>query len=393
MRWWKANYSVLWVLSTAFLFWAVLETRTLAQDNYDPVPAAGERPSERQLVYTTNRGNGVVWPNHQKETEAIFDASVVIQVDGGTGGQLTAPATAILTTSAIVERAAKAAFQFEPAKVREALQISASYPGLRMTRLEVRLLQAPGVEWKEGDAEKLVYALTDALRAALGESTDAVIRANTAATKQWQKELEESSAMLAEIRTQQKAIRDGLRNVPLQYHDPSVGARNATNQLNMLDQQIRQVDEQLARIDPGPMALLEEWEQLVKLREEKLRQLKEENRGTAELKDAQIQLAEDRAKLESIRSGSDRSTRSSISEAARLKARVESLHQQRDELTAGLAKLESPEVQTLLDKQQQLAADEQKLRRAITQANSRIDHYPRQQPERFVVTILDGEAD
>ena len=138
-----------------------------------------------------------------------------------------------------------------------------------------------------------------------------------------------------------------------------------------------------------------EWEQVVKLREEKLAQLTSDKRPAGEVKDAEIQLTEARAKLESIKNGVDRSGRSDGGNFARTRSRLQSQQKSYDELKVLVTKLESDEIQELFDKDQRLTATELQLRQEASQAANRSENVRRQyqRPARYLVTVLDGVRD
>jgi hypothetical protein len=386
MRSWKALCGLA-LLMAGTMSWQVTALAQTTADARSPV--AGEhlddRPAYPSIV------NSAVWPQQKKDRETEFEASVVIQVDGDANfSQMASPTVALLTTSALVENAATKAFGMDRPKVRESLQVIASGAGLRMTRLEVRLLKTPGVEWKDGDAQKLIDALADGLRAALNQSANAAARLGEEAQQRREAELAASNQKLADVRAQQSQLRQKLSEIPAQFLDRNLGGRNAADELQMVQQQIRQYEEQLASKNPAATALLTEWEELVKLREEKLEQLKEEKRPASEVKDAEIQLAEARAKLASSQTGTDRFPRPDVADVARLKSRIEPLRKREDELKALTAKLNSPELQEWFEKQQQLATAEETLRNETMIARTTGSQWRRQAPSGFIVTILDG---
>lgn len=372
---------------------AAMSSAAMAQEA-GPVPHSPNDPQPASRSYYRGAlSTGLSWPNHSKEVEVVSDASAVIQVDGDADfGQTAMSAMSILTTSAIIEKAANSALKLDAAKARAALEVIAITAGPRMTRLEVRLLKAPGVEWKDGDAEKILHALADGLRGALEQSTTALANAQSQSIKQWEKDSAETAAKLANVRAQQREVRKLLNDIPANYRDPAHGARNAANQLAQMEMEIKRLNEQLESTDPGLKTLLSEWEQIVKLREEKLAQLTSDKRPAGEVKDAEIQLGEARAKLESIRTGVDRSGRSDGGNFARTRTRLQSQQKSYDELKAVVAKLESADIEGLFDKDQQLMAAEQQLRMEATQAASRGEQVRRQfqRPVRYYVTVLDG---
>jgi len=380
-----------------FAAWSAIAAAASAQDPQGVPGSANDRPAGNRHYLQGPHSMGLAWPNHVKEAEVESDASVVLQVDGDGdyGTQSGLGAMAILTTSAIVEKAASSALKLDAAKTRAGLEVVAMSAGPRMTRLEVRLLKAPGMDWKEGDAEKLIAALADGLRAALEESTNALADAQAQSAKQWEKESAEVAAKLANVRLQQREVRKQLQDIPANFREPTNGARNAANQLAQMEIDLKRLNEQLESADPGMKALLGEWEQVVTLREEKLAQLTTDKRPAGEIKDAEIQLTEARAKLESIKNGVDRSGRSDGGNFARTRSRLQSQQKSYDEMKALVTKLESDEIQQLFDKDQRLTAAELQLHQEASQAANRSEQVRRQyqRPARYLVTVLDGVRD
>jgi hypothetical protein len=360
-----------------------------AEDRPSVPVVAGPQTNERPVI--TTHLNGSVWPQHKGERETQFEASVVIQVDGDAPStHVGSPAAALLTTSALVEQAAHKATGMERAQVREAIQVVATSAGLKMTRLEVRLLKTPGVEWKEDDAVKMIDALADALRAALQQSASAATRLGAEDAAQLANELAAANQKLANLQKEQQEIRQKLAEIPPQYLDRNVGNRSVQSELRGVEQQLRMYEEQLATKNPAASELLDEWQELVKLREEKLKQLQDEKRPAAEVRDAEIALTEARAKLAQTQAGSGRFPASDAAEVARLKARIEQNKKKQAELQTLADKLRSPEWQNLLERQDQLMAEEQDVQREIITVRGRSQPFRRQPAGRHVVTILDG---
>lgn len=360
-----------------------------AQERPSAPVVAGPQSDDRPVI--TTLVNGSVWPQHKGERETQFESSVVIQVDGDAPAtHLGSPAAALLTTSALVEQAAHKATGVERSRVREAIQVVATSAGLKMTRLEVRLLETPGVDWKAGDADKVIQALADGLRAALNQSAVAASRLGEEEAAERAKEVAEVNQKLADLQKEKEEVRRKLAEIPPQYVDRNIGARSIANELQNVEQQLRMNEEQLATKNPAAGELLNEWQELVRLREEKLKALKAENGPAAEVRDAEIALAESRAKLSQAHAGTDRSDRSDVAEISRLKARIEQGKRQQAELKELAEKLKSADWQGLLEKQQQLSAAEDALRHESMIVRTRGTQFRRQPVGRFLVTILDG---
>lgn len=391
MRGWQA------VGSSGVLLISAIVAR--AQDN-NPTPptlVSGQQPDSRPVMQQLDARpvvslvNGSMWPQHKEPRETQFEASVVIQVDGDAAAtHMGSPTVALLTTSALVEQAAHKATGIERAKVRDAIQVIATGAGFKMTRLEVHLLKAPGVDWKPEDAQKVIDALADGLRAALNQSAVAAAKLGEEEAAQRANELAEVNQKMAAVQKEKEEVRRKLAEIPPQYVDPYNGARGVAGELQNIEQQLRMNEEQLAMKNPAASELLNEWQELVKLREEKLKQLKQDNSPAAEVRDAEIALAESRAKLAQAQTGTDRSSRSDVSEIARLKSRIEQGKRQQAELKALAEKLRSPEWQGLLEKQQELSQAEDALRNEQMMLRSRRPQFRQQPTGRFVVTILDG---
>jgi hypothetical protein len=356
-------------------------------------PTSGQNGGQQSEVRPTFNSlmNGSAWPQLKGDRETQYEASAVIQVDGDAMAmQISSPTVALLTTSVLVERAAQKAIGMDRAKVREALQVIATSAGHRMTRLEVRLLKTPGVEWKEDEAVKMIDALADALRAALQQSATAATRLGAEDAAQLANELAAANQKLANLQKEQQEIRQKLAEIPPQYLDRNVGDRSVQGELRGVEQQLRMYEEQLATKNPAASELLDEWQELVKLREEKLKQLQDEKRPAAEVRDAEIALTEARAKLAQTQAGSGRFPASDAAEVARLKARIEQNKKKQAELQTLADKLRSPEWQNLLERQDQLRAEEQDVQREIITVRGRSQPFRRQPAGRYVVTILDG---
>jgi DNA repair exonuclease SbcCD ATPase subunit len=360
-----------------------------AQDRPSAPVVAGPQADLRPVV--TSLMNGSIWPQHKGERETQFESSVVIQVDGDAPAtHLGSPAAALLTTSALVEQATHKATGVERARVREAIQVIATSAGLKMTRLEVRLLKTPGVDWKADDADKVIHALADGLRAALNQSAVAASRLGEEDAAEQAKEVAEVNQKMADLQKEKEEVRRRLAEIPPQYVDRNIGARSIANELQNVEQQLRMNEEQLASKNPAASELLNEWQELVRLREEKLKSLKAENGPAAEVRDAEIALAESRAKLSQAHAGTGRSERSEVAEISRLKARIEQGKRQQAELTELAQKLKSADWQGLLEKQQELSQTEDSLRNEQMMLRSRRPQFRQQPTGRFLVTILDG---
>lgn len=356
-----------------------------------------ERPGTSPSVRMEGPLERSVWPVNPAAESVAFESSIVVQIDGG-GEQtsfVTGPNIAsILTTTPVVERAAKDSLGLTPAVVRSLVQISASPCGVGLTRIDARLLKSKDRAWQPQDADKMLLALVDGIRSVLTESIRAKEAAVAIEKKQVDEEWTATEEKLGQVRKAKYRYHQISKDIPSNFRQNEYGISQANNQLDGVQQELARMSEQMASLEPA-LKLLSEREQLVKLRAEKVAQLKKEGKSEAEIKEAELQLAESEANLESLRSSQNRSGRGEALEAQRLQSRMKSSQKQIEMLTNIVAKLESEEYRQLADQQRVMQQSEQQLQNTLSELINRRESIDRNRRRiiPFRLTVLDGIAD
>lgn len=345
-------------------------------------------------------GSGVessVWPVNQSPESIAYESSLIVQIDGGweqpsyaNGPNL----SSILTTTPVVERAAKASLQLAPAAVRSLVQVSAFRCGGELTRIDVRLLKSKDHDWHPQDVDKMLSSLVEGVRSVLNESIHAKKTACAIEKKQVDDEWSATEEKLNEIRKAKHKYYQLSRDIPSNLRQNDYGLSHANSQLEGSKQELARMNEQMASLEPA-LKLLFEREQLVKLRSEKLQQMKKEGRPDAEIKESELQLAESEANLESLRSNQNRSGRGEVMEAQRLQSRIKTTQKQIETLTEVVAKLESDEYRQLADQQRVMQQSEQQLQNTLSELINRREAIDRnlRRVIPFRLTVLDGIPD
>jgi chromosome segregation ATPase len=274
-------------------------------------------------------------------------------------------------------------------------------PAGRYTRLDVSLRKNDKLDLPANAARDLLAALCDRLKGALEESARATRDVQQSRSQELQRQMDDAKNRLQEVRSKTKSFRDAMSQLPNDYGsgDPQYALRNIRQQRNQIESELTRARARLAALEPGSGPLATEWEQVVKLREQRVAALKGEGKTSAsELSEAQAKLAEARAQLAALKRADNdgqptRSGRSS--EVPQLKAQIAEIEVRLKPYAEAMAKLEDPKIAEAADQMQDMQMQEQRVRSEITEIQNRMDSFRRtaQFEPKIVVTVLDGEPD
>jgi chromosome segregation ATPase len=342
----------------------------------------------------------------QPVPDAVQLVSCVLQIDtdGTTDGSRpdAQSATALATSTALLDAAAEKALDMKSQQRRDLVVVSAYPAGYRFTKLEVALRPSKDVQYKPTAARDMMMAVCEGLKGAYQESATAQRKLAAGRREQAEKDLQAARTRAAELRQKVKAARDLLGGN--EGMDPAYHVRNLRQQRQSMEQDLNRHRARLAAIDPGSGPLVAEWESVVKLREQRVNELKtavEAKKSQAnDLAEAEARLAEARAQLaaakQSFPGNNDPSVRTArAGEIASIRGQIAEAETRLKPVVEQLAKLEDPANAAMVDGFQELQQEEQRARNAISEANNRLETI--RQQTRFdpavSVTILDGKPD
>jgi hypothetical protein len=336
--------------------------------------------------------------------DVVQQVSVVLQVDGSMGDDGynrvdTSSIASLLGSTAVIDSAVKSVLKVTPTQRREIVIVNSQPAGNRYTRLEVALRKTDQVELPPDAAEKVLAALTDRLKAALQESANAARSVQQAREGDLQKQMEGARGRLQEARTKSRETRDALSklSVEISNNDPQYVIRNTRQQRNQVEAELNRSKARLAALEPASGPLSAEWEEVVKIRTQRLDDAKKTD-NKADIAEAQAKLAEAKAQLASIKraaEGSDANRSNNRSEASQIRVQIAEQEARLKPLAEAMEKLEDPKFVDLLEQQPELQAQEQRARTEINEIQNRLDNFRRiaQMDPRIVITVLDGEPD
>jgi hypothetical protein len=356
----------------------------------------GTSPPPRSGLLSPMFGTGVTWPSTKPEGTPVQHASMVIQVDADSDRSSYPPqATAIMTSSAFMEGVLKKTLSDKSEKARAAVQLI-SFDTNRVTRIDMLLYRVDGVDWKDGDGQRLLVAVKEELQRAFDESANAINSAGEKARKEWLASVASTKDSLEKVRVEQKQVRELWQAIPLNFrHD---GLRMVEQFLGSAEGQVQQLREQLINMGPPPELdpLAQDWQQVVQSRMERLATLKSEKAPENDVKEAELALKEAMA-IAAILKRSDVPGQFpfGVNEYRKIKSRLEFKEKEVTQYRELLNKLNTPEYEALPERQQRLDSDEQILRTQLTQLYSDRSNLASKSrgAVKYEITILDGIPD
>jgi hypothetical protein len=336
-------------------------------------------------------------------TDAEQHLSIVLQVDADTDQSQVRDAqgaVALLTSTALIDAAIDASLKVDPELRRKLIVVNATPAGYRFTRLEVSLRKSDSIEWKPNDSKDLAAALCDQLKRAFEESTRAAAQFQQLRQQELQQKIDTVTNKLATVRKQIRVYRDAVGVAANESTDPQYSLRSLRQQKQSMERELGTYRTRLAALEPPAAPVASEWQQVIDLREQRLKELKEAAKDgkdlTAEIKAVQDKLAEARAKLaEAKRTDlNDQRRPTRFNEAQQINSQIADIESRLKPVLEGIAKLEDPKVQEMSDKLPELTMEEQRLRNELQELRIREDGIRRatQWEPKVLITVLDGKA-
>ncbi|MDB5293715.1 MAG: hypothetical protein JWL69_4956 [Phycisphaerales bacterium] len=310
-------------------------------------------------------------------------------------------AAALLTSTALADPAAEKVLGLSPEKRRELVVINVYPSGFRMARVEVILRKSADAHYKPDASDKLMGALLDNLKAAYAQSAEASRKAIQSRREPLEKELETAKKRADELHAKQREARTQTAGISPNYGDPTINLSNLRQTKRNYESQLSNNRARLQTLEPNPAPLVKEWTDVLKLREQRLAELKaavEKGSATAaEVTEQEAKLAEAKAQL--TRATQDASTsdngnaRYRNTEAASLRTNIADTEDRLKQTNEQIAKLEDPKFLALLEQLPEMQQEEQRVRNTISELTSRLEQIRRstQVEGTVTVTVLDGK--
>jgi hypothetical protein len=311
-------------------------------------------------------------------------------------------AAALLTSTALMDPAAKEAIGLSPAQRQASVVVNVLPVGPQMARVEVILKRGAGSHYAVGDAAKLGAALIERLKAALAESHEASRAAALARRQPIEKELATAKAKIDDIHAKQRAVR--AHDPRSGYSDPSMELNNVRNQKKSTESELARNRARLATLEPNTAPLIAQWNEIVTLRRKQLDDLKkaapgQDPKASADaIRAAEDKLADAQAQLATARQatapadGTNSNFRNN--EIVNLHTTIADEENRLKDSNDQIARLQDPKYLALLDQLPEMQNEENRLRSQTFELQNRLDQIRRStQDEGTVrVTVLDGQG-
>jgi len=333
--------------------------------------------------------------------DLIDQVSCVIQIDsdidpnygGRNDGQT---ATALLTSSTLKDSAIERMNNGQVQKAKQQIQVQAYSTAPQLVRVTVLLMK--GAEpFPPGSANKLMSALCDSLKSAFEASNRASLQVINSRNDTLQKQLDSARERFSSVRAKLRQARDTASGSGYGYDSDNM-LSNLMNQKRSNDSELSRARARLAALDPGASPLVNEWDQVVKLRQKQLDDAKKAQQAgktsASDVTEMEARLAEAKAQLAAIK-GSDARSPSRVNrdgEISSLRGQIAELEDRAKNTDEQIARLKDPKVRELQDQIPDLQQQEQQLRNEISDLSSRMDQARRtlRSTGNVTITILDG---
>ncbi|MDB5329461.1 MAG: hypothetical protein JWP03_612 [Phycisphaerales bacterium] len=310
-------------------------------------------------------------------------------------------AVALLTSTALADPAAEKVLGLTAEKRRDLVVVNVYPAAFRVARVEVILRKSADVQYKADAGEKLMGALLVNLKAAYAQSAEASRKAIQARREPLEKELDAAKKRADELRAKQREARTQTAGITPNYGDPATSLINQRQTKRTLESQLSNYRARLQTLEPSSGPLVREWTDVLKLREQRLAELKAGvAKGTAtaaEVTDEEAKLAEAKAQLtratQDASSSDNGNARFRDGEATTLHTNIADTEDRLKQANDQIARLEDPKFMALFEQLPDMLQEEQRLRNTISELTGRLDQIRRstQIEENVVVTVLDGK--
>lgn len=310
-------------------------------------------------------------------------------------------AAALLTSTALADPAAEKVLGLSPEKRREMVVINVYPSGFRMARVEVILRKSADAHYKPDASDKLMGALLDNLKAAYAQSAEASRKTIQARREPLEKELETAKKRADELRVKQREARTQTAGIIPNYGDPTTNLANLRQTKRNSETQLSGYRARLQALEPSSGPLVKEWTDVLKLREQRLAELKAAvDKGTAtaaEVTEQEAKLAEAKAQLtratQDTSASDNGNARFRNNEATSLRTNIADAEDRLKQANEQIAKLEDPKFIALFEQLPEMQQEEQRVRNTISELTSRLEQIRRstQVEGTVTVTVLDGK--
>jgi predicted nucleic acid-binding Zn-ribbon protein len=336
-------------------------------------------------------------------------ASCVVQIDsdfsgnpygyqGGASDNQTA--AGLLSSTLLVDSAVARIPDAKLQDHRSQIQVQAFPTGVQFVRLNVILTKGDS-DLQPDAAAQLLKAVCESLKSAFDESIQASNAAAQARVDSAQKQIDSAKSQLKDIHQQVQQANDALNsNGGRYYGDIDNTINNLKQQKSSMDSELARYTAQLSQLDPSVGLLSGDWDDLVKLRTQRLDDAVQAQKSgkatTQEVLEAQTKL--DDAKTQQSAAKSARSNggiynSNNSGEIASIRSQIANVNERLRPINDQLQKLSDPKVRDLAAQLPELQQQEQVLRNSVSQLTSTADMQRRgMRPTGSVtITVLDGK--
>jgi predicted nucleic acid-binding Zn-ribbon protein len=371
-----------------------------------PAPTGGYNAGPGAFVYP-------VAPQPQQPAPEDVDqaASCVLQIDaepaynpstGVTVALDASTAAGLLQSSAVLDASAKKSLGAKARNWRDWVYVSAVPTSPRFLRVDVMLLKGHPAEWGGADediASKLMKAMTQSLRNALKESTEAQREHFDKRVAALEKDADGARQRLKAVRDKIAKYREETGDLPQQYGDTRIAMTNLRNQRQQYEAQLSNYRSRLNSIEPATSPLVAEWGSIVDLRQKRVDELKADAKvKPEEITSAERNLAEAKTQRDAYRraaASEAAQTRNRNGEVQSLQANISDTESRLKPIIEQLEKLQDPKVVAMMQELPELQNEENRVRSEISDLQNRLDQFRRAStgPTEISLRVLDGEPD